>query len=241
MEMYPAETGGMVDYQKINILSNLKPKFCNSRYNEKTYAELSNEFRELYPTALYAFQLIPRMYNTLTLVEKFSHKAALKRLINDHKDLPGFSKRNIHRYLPLDNACVPRRVRTPRPKSSKTESNDGTKLSGTKSFSPTEQFVKDNTYVLEEENQCPICIDFLKENQELKYALQANSGFKPADTLLGNEREYCVPKEMEYVLTDALEKSERVCFIIFDCTGKFLHAEADTDRMTCHATNNGNK
>jgi len=61
-----------------------------------TYDELSKQFKELYPAAYRAFQLIPLMYNRLTLVDNFSHKAALKKMYNDHKDLPGFSSRGIY-------------------------------------------------------------------------------------------------------------------------------------------------
>ena len=51
------------------------------------------------------------MYNRLTLIDKLSHKAAHKKIIDDHRNLPGFSKRTIQRYLPLDNKSVHRRVR----------------------------------------------------------------------------------------------------------------------------------
>jgi hypothetical protein len=51
------------------------------------------------------------------------------KIANDHKRLPGFSDRNVRRYLPSYNPNIPRRVRTPRPKNSATISVDSPKLS----------------------------------------------------------------------------------------------------------------
>jgi hypothetical protein len=48
-----------------------------------------------------ALELIPLMYNRLTLVHKLSHKEAFTKRCNDHKHLSGFSQRNIRRYLLL--------------------------------------------------------------------------------------------------------------------------------------------
>lgn len=67
----------------------------NLLYKKRSYAELSSEFKKLFPTAHYAFQLIPQMYNRLTLIDKFSHKVAIARMYKDHKKLPGFSGRNV--------------------------------------------------------------------------------------------------------------------------------------------------
>jgi hypothetical protein len=96
---------------------------------DRPYEELSKEFQEKWPTAVRAFELIPLMYNRLTKVDGYTHKAAINRINNDHAHLPGFSKRNIRRYLPADNPNVPHRVRTPRPKTSITENDCGEKFS----------------------------------------------------------------------------------------------------------------
>jgi hypothetical protein len=72
------------------------------------------------------------MYNRLTLVDKVSHKEALIRIRNDHRDLEGFSARNIHRYLPSSNPNIPRRVVTPRHNNSLTETKAVEKFSPTK-------------------------------------------------------------------------------------------------------------
>lgn len=58
-----------------------------------------------------AIEIIPILYNRLTLVDGYSHKQAMSRMLNDLGDLPGFSRRTMIRYLPSDNAKVPRRVR----------------------------------------------------------------------------------------------------------------------------------
>ncbi|MFL6320889.1 MAG: hypothetical protein ACJ72U_12610 [Nitrososphaeraceae archaeon] len=101
----------------------------NKEYQNRTYDDLSSEFQKVHPIALRGFQLIGLMYNRLTLVEKFSHKEAVTKILNDHKHLAGFSKRNISRNLPLDNPCVQRRVRTSWPKNSPTKVNESSKLS----------------------------------------------------------------------------------------------------------------
>ena len=90
-------------------------------YEQHTYEELSQQFEELYPAAARAFELIPQMYNRLTLVDGFTHREAVAKIHNDHNHLAGFTQRNIRRYLPSDNASIPRRVRTSRPKNSITE------------------------------------------------------------------------------------------------------------------------
>ena len=73
------------------------------------------------------------MYKRLTSDDGLSHKAPVTKIKEDHKDLPGFSYRNISRSLPTDSSVVPRRVVPSRHKSSHTETNQPTKLSNTKS------------------------------------------------------------------------------------------------------------
>src|SRR5215831_19986565 len=90
-------------------------------YQRRSYDDLSSEFQRLYPRVI---RLIPLMYNRLTLVDKLSHKEATAKIYNDHRDLPGFSRRNIRRYLPLDNVTVQRRIRPSRPKNSTIESEE---------------------------------------------------------------------------------------------------------------------
>ncbi|MGB8937149.1 MAG: hypothetical protein WCC17_18835, partial [Candidatus Nitrosopolaris sp.] len=103
-----------------------------NEYKYKSYEELSQEFQKVYPAATRAFVLIPQMYNRLTLVDGLTHKEALAKIHNDHNHLPGFTERNIRRYLPANNPNIPKRVRTSRPKNSITESSERTFFSDTK-------------------------------------------------------------------------------------------------------------
>ena len=98
-------------------------------YQSRSYEELSEEFKRLYPTVVRAFELIPLMYNRLTLVDNFVHKAAVAKIYYDHKHLRGFSERNIRRHLPLDNEVIPRRVRPFWPKNSSTGTSNRKQLS----------------------------------------------------------------------------------------------------------------
>lgn len=97
-------------------------------YQTRSYQDLSLEFQTLYPRVI---QLIPAMYNRLTLVDNLSHKEAVAKIFNDHRHLSGFSRRNIHRNLPLNNASVPRRIRPSWPKNSATETAPSSELSHT--------------------------------------------------------------------------------------------------------------
>jgi hypothetical protein len=53
------------------ISDNLIPENDSKEYEKRSYQELSSEFQKLYPRAV---ELIPLMYNRLTLVDKLSHK-----------------------------------------------------------------------------------------------------------------------------------------------------------------------
>jgi hypothetical protein len=102
-----------------------------NEYEDRTYEDLSQEFMELYSAAARAFNLIPMMYNRLTLVEEMTHKEAVEKIYNDHHHLSGFTERNIRRYLPRDNPQIPRRIRSSRPKNSITETPERLELSTT--------------------------------------------------------------------------------------------------------------
>ena len=208
-----------------------------SNYHNHTYEQLSKEFKQIYPMVLRAYQLIPQMYNRLTLVDNLAHNVALKKIYDDHKELPGFSSRNIQRYLPADNPKIPRRVKTRRHNSSNTQSESRAKLIDTKLSYPLGVHSKDNVGILREaktskEIECPSCVELLSKNEELQDALEANSKFTPASQLIGTECVYRIAKEKWYMLTEAMKKSEKACFAIFDNTGNFVYAEADVERMT---------
>jgi hypothetical protein len=95
-------------------------------YKDRTYEELSKDFRSSYSRAV---DLIPLMYNRLTLVDGLKHKAALKKIHDDHADLMGFTVRNVYRHLPKDNPNVPHRLMTDCHKNSGIETSNSQNLS----------------------------------------------------------------------------------------------------------------
>ena len=109
-----------------------KAMYRTEEYGRRIYEDLSSELQKIYPTVARAFELIPLMYNRLTLVDGLTHKDAIEKIVADHQHLSGFSERNIRRYLPSDNPAVPKRVRPSWPKNSSTGSNALSQLSNTK-------------------------------------------------------------------------------------------------------------
>jgi hypothetical protein len=138
---------------------------------DRTYENLSKEFRQEYPRVL---KLIPMMYDRLTLVDKLSHADALNKICNDHKDLPGFSRRNIHRHLPSDNPNVPHRVVPTWHKSSDTELNQPTKLSTANSSYRVDEpeEVMPATNGTPASTECPYCKIKLAKIEELRESLK---------------------------------------------------------------------
>ena len=186
-----------------------------------TYDELSTEFKELYPKALRALQLIPLMYNALTLVENYSHKEAIKKIVDDHKELPGFSKRNIYRALPKDNPAIPRRVVVPKwHKSSTTEIQNAEPLSAaeknieSQSNGPTKS--------------CPNCQDLEIQNEQLIDALAASSRPTPADGFTPQIHTFKIPMEKCAELIECMKKSAEYFCLEFDTSGRFLSIIPDS-------------
>ena len=110
----------------------------NEEYEHRTYEDQSNELQKIYHFVKRAFELIPLMYNRLTLVDGLTHKDAVEKIVADHQHISGFSVRNIRRYLPSDNPIVPKRIRLSWPKNSITETNKLSQLSGTEQENNTE-------------------------------------------------------------------------------------------------------
>jgi hypothetical protein len=115
-------------------------------YEQRTYEDLSKEFQELYPAAARAFELIPLMYNRLTLVDGQTHKVAIKKILTDHQNLSGFSARNIRRYLPSDNPTIPRRIRSSWPKNSDNHTSTNEKLSSNEQSPESPPYQSDSSY-----------------------------------------------------------------------------------------------
>jgi hypothetical protein len=119
-------------------------------YEQRTYEDLSNELQKIYPVAARAFELIPLMYNRLTLVDGLTHKDSVAKIIADHQQLSGFSARNIRRYLPSDNPTVARRARPPWPKNSTTIIESLSQLSNIEQGNSTETDLphRDNSSII---------------------------------------------------------------------------------------------
>jgi hypothetical protein len=134
------------------------------------------------------------MYNRLTLVDNVSHKEALMKIRKDHRNLEGFSARNIHRYLPSTNPNIPRRVVTPRHNNSLTETKQAEK------FSPTKY--KETLYTVSD------TID-QKENDTAKIPSQVNNDVSSyTEQKLKSENQQLKDKiaDLECKLDEAAEK-----------------------------------
>jgi hypothetical protein len=179
----------------------------------KSYDQLSTEFRA---TVGRAYQLVPLMYNRLRQVEELSHKDACNKMYNDHKDIPGFSLRNIYRYLPSDNPNVPKRVVPPRHKPSGTENNVVPELSPTKPGSHFEEYFGERSSIEYDRDWV--------EKQELEEIK------KIPDTSSLVRTEYRIRREKFEILGNALSRTREVCYVLFDSSGELVKADADTDR-----------
>jgi hypothetical protein len=199
----------------------------NINHQSSTYDELSKEFKELYPSVYRALQLIPLMYNRLTLVDNFSHKEALKKIYNDHKELSGFSERNIYRALPKDNPAIPKRVVPKRHKSSDTIAEK------TNSLSVTEQ---GEAAELKESNNrpCPNCQLFRMRIEELEEALKASAGPTTAAKFAPQIQRFTIFKERHIELTDSMEKSIEFIYLEFDKKGTLVSVIADSHYKKFH-------
>jgi hypothetical protein len=156
--------------------------YMAEEYEQKTYEDLSNELQKIYPAAARAYELIPLMYNRLTLIDRLTHKNAVEKIIADHQQLFGFSARNIRRYLPSGNPLLPKRVRPPWPKNIHTETESQSQLSNTEqeSNTQTELDIQDNSLILTSDSKKEGIIDFefsLRWEDVHRYmALKFNAG-----------------------------------------------------------------
>ena len=220
-------------------------------YKHKSYEELSREFQEVYPAAVRAFLLIPQMYNRLTLIDGRTHKDALTKIRNDHDHLPGFTERNIRRYLPANNPNIPRRVRTSRPKISMTETCAGIFFSYTEHNDETNiehKFERQSTSspVVETSGQT-IQIECVKSRRQIESDLEERSHCQEPEeelkksTVDTNPRavnksnkadletsvlnfEMPLPALHKYIASQRQEGKDEVCFTIRinQSTGKII-------------------
>jgi hypothetical protein len=221
----------------------------NTEYEKRSYEDLSLEFQKLYPSAARAFELIPLMYNRLTLVDKLSHKEAFTKIHDDHKHLSGFSTRNIRRYLSSDNPITPRRVRLSCPKNSFAEIIEPAKSSITQQeqsqpslINHQETTLGDNNNPLQEEsnekrvdrNQIAEAVADLKlkalVSEQREEAVKRQTAIKTVDQISTTEIQYRIPKEKYPQLTAAIESSTNSVYVTFDNRGILERAEPDTFR-----------
>ena len=225
---------------------NLIPENEVKEYQKRSYEDLSSEFQRQYPRVV---QLIELMYNRLTLVDKLSHKEAVAKIYNDHRHLSGFSRRNIRRNLPLDNATVPRRIRPSWPKNSNTETGKVPKLSITiqeqnQNAQTSNDSGQTTTNQLEgrpAEKEIASCASFsnpsdkhnnalCEENAELREALSRQIGFTTANEISSREIDFTIPKEKYPNLEAAMQKSRDSVYVVFDKSGILERAIPDIYR-----------
>ena len=194
---------------------------CDLDYQNRTYENLSHEFKELFITAVRAFQLIPMMYNRLTLIDGISHSEARVKIYQDHKDLPGFSRRNIYRYLPSDNPNIPRRVVPSRHKSSIIKYD---------THSSQNTLITDSSHLEETpcENDSLIHEQLKQKNLELEKALEESSGPIVAANYMPDIKKYCIPKERHAELLKAIKECKEFVYLEFNNRNMFISAIADT-------------
>jgi hypothetical protein len=208
---------------------------CNSaeiqglENSDRSYQDLSSEFQRLYPSAVRAFELIPLMYNRLTLVDKLSHKEACTKIYDDHKHLSGFSQRNIRKFLPLDNPVIPRRVRPSCPKNSCVETNEPEKYSITHTEPVKDSQLRGQTVNEKslEEGQCLDCLLLSIKIDVLKEALTKATQFTKTDQISTHEIQFTIPKEKYSQLTAAIESSTNSVYVTFDKSGILERAEPE--------------
>ena len=92
----------------------------HGEYQLRTFEELRAELLYHLPHVYRAIQLVPIIYDRLTLIDGRSHKEAFSEICKIfaqvRRNFPeerGLSDRNLYRYLPEDNPHVPRRIRPP--------------------------------------------------------------------------------------------------------------------------------
>jgi hypothetical protein len=193
----------------------------------RTYENLSQEFKELYPMARRAFDLIPMMYNRLTLIDKMSHGEAITKIYQDHIDLEGFSRRNIYRYLPSDNPNVQRRVVPSQHNSgnAKLESNNMKFDSDTDTDSDTDRdrgHFKEN--ILSDNSQS--CPQLRQINRELNDA-HSSRPVAAASDFIPDTKRFTIPKERHANMVEEINKSKDFICLEFNNQNQLVSVTAD--------------
>jgi len=201
-------------------------KLATSEYESRTYEELSKEFTE---KASRAFELVPIMYDRLTLVDQLSHKQAVNKIFNDHAHIRGFSFRNISRCLPSDNPVIPRRVRPPRLKSIPTHNSLAEKLSNADLQDETK---KHQSQDREDPIQFTDHNKLRTQNPEFREVIRRQTTIVTANKIRSTGLTFRIPKEKFQLLYVAMNDSNEFIRLIFDYSGVFERAESDIIKST---------
>jgi hypothetical protein len=193
----------------------------NKELLSRTYEELSEEFKE---KVVRAVELVPMMYNRLTIIDKMPHNEAIKKIIDDHRQVHGFSSRNIIRYLPPDNPSVPHRVTTERHKSISTPNNTNRKLSDTELQKDADEDQSQNG---EDKIQSMDYNELSNQNAELSEAKPKKTTNVTDNKIPSKGLEFKIFKEKYGMLYMAMNRSNEYIRIEFDFYGTFERAESD--------------
>jgi hypothetical protein len=189
-------------------------------YELRSYEELSKEFKEKTSRAV---ELIRLMYNRLTLVDKLSHKQAIKKIYNDHIHIRGFSFRNISRNLPLDNPTTPRRVRTEWHKSIPAHNTLAGKLSNVELQHEINRHQSQNS---EDENPSMNYNKLSNQKAESIEVIPEQTTMITANKTLRGPT-FRIPKEKYEMLRVAMSDSNEFICLIFNWRFEFDRAESD--------------
>ncbi|HEY7572538.1 MAG TPA: hypothetical protein VH796_14320 [Nitrososphaeraceae archaeon] len=189
-------------------------------YELRTYEDLSKELKEKTSRAV---ELIRLMYNRLTLVDHMSHKLAIRKIIDDHSNIRGFSFRNISRNLPLNNPTTPRRIRTEWHKSITTDSVSAGRLSNT-----VQQDVLDRHQFQNDKDENPSLNNNRLSNQNAESidVIPERTTMTTIDKI-ARGLIFRIPKEKYEMLHIAMGDSNKFINVIFDWGCEFDHAESD--------------
>jgi hypothetical protein len=192
-----------------------------SEYEWRSYEALSKEFLEKVSRAI---ELVPLMYNRLTKVDKIPHKEAVKKILDDHHQVPGFSSRNILRYLPSDNPSVPHRVTSSWRNSSATPNNISRRLSNTEQQSLVDRYQSQNE---EDKIQSVDYNESSKEKAELRVVVPMETDNITYNKIPSKGLKFKIFKEKYELLYLAMGSSNAYIRIEFDFNGTFESVESD--------------
>ena len=125
----------------------------HGEYQLRTFEELRAELLYHLPHVYRAIQLVPIIYDRLTLIDGRSHKEAFSEICKifaqvrrSFPDERGLCDRNLYRYLPEDNPHVPRRTHPPDATRQSQEERNHSPLATEDAGSPTKPGSESSTF-----------------------------------------------------------------------------------------------